>query len=129
MRRLRVLRAALYLLIAKLALGGGGLARIRRSAIQRLPRRRPHDVARAQRIAGELQSAVRRVPFSTNCLDRAMALWWLLDRANLGATLRIGVRTGEAFAAHAWIEHAGTVLLDDGAPGFTPFDAPVLLSE
>jgi hypothetical protein len=129
MRRLRVVRAAVYLLIAKLTLGGAGLARIRRSVNRRAPSPRPSDVARAQRIAGELQSAVRRVPFGTNCLDRAMALWWLLDRANLGATLRIGVRTGEAFAAHAWVEHAGTLLLDDGAPGFTPFDAPVLLSE
>ncbi|HEX7151736.1 MAG TPA: lasso peptide biosynthesis B2 protein [Thermoanaerobaculia bacterium] len=151
MRRLRVVRAAVYLLAAKLALSLVGLTRLRTFAQRRRTRHAVNPDA-ALRIAEELRSAVRRMPLRTNCLDRAVALWFLLARAKLGATLRIGIRTGGgtnrtdktdrtngtngsaagvvgAFAAHAWVEHAGTVLLDEEAPGFTPFDAPVLASE
>ena len=76
-------------------------------------------------------SASHRVPFATRCLDRAVALWWLLSRERIAATLRIGVRKADAtrLAAHAWVEHDGRVLLDEEAAGFAAFEAAILASE
>lgn len=48
-----------------------------------------------------------------NCLERSLALWWLLRRRGLSGQLRIGVRKREGkFEAHAWVEFEETVLND-----------------
>ena len=50
------------------------------------------------------------------CLPRALALQRLLRRRGIPASLRIGVsRDGGRFAAHAWIEVAGTPLGEPAA--------------
>lgn len=72
-------------------------------------------------IAGRaraLDLAVRRAaaygPLSTTCLLRATALQRLLEREGiLDSRLRVGVRSVDGrFAAHAWVELGGLVLLD-----------------
>ena len=45
------------------------------------------------------------------CLERSLALWWLLGRKGIAAQLRIGARkSGEKFEAHAWVERNGTAI-------------------
>jgi hypothetical protein len=53
-------------------------------------------------------AASRRLHASANCLERSLALWWLLARRGVTSHLRIGARkTGEKFEAHAWVERNG----------------------
>jgi hypothetical protein len=48
-----------------------------------------------------------------NCLPRALVLCRLLRRRGLQAELRLGVGKPEGhFAAHAWVEHAGSALAE-----------------
>ena len=44
------------------------------------------------------------------CLRQALLLWGLLRRCGQAAELRIGVRTQDGFAAHAWVELDGEPL-------------------
>lgn len=83
-----------------------------------------------------LQLALRWGPYRPNCLQRSLALWWLLRQQGLGSEFRIGVRLREGlFEAHAWVERTGRVLNDrqdigeqyapfqhDFAPERLPFD-------
>ena len=60
------------------------------------------------------------------CLPQAMAACWFLARSGMQPILRIGVRkSGEgAVSAHAWVEHAGRVLIG-GRPDLASY-APLL---
>lgn len=122
MRRAAVLLAATRILLAIL-----GLDRTRRLLATKRECR--VDARRAEQLARAMILASHRVPFATTCLDRAVALWWLLSRERIGAVLRIGVRKTATLSAHAWIEHDGRVLLDEEAAGFAAFDAAILASE
>lgn len=124
MRRVRIahIEALAMLLAARAALATFGLRRLMKTK----PRKLRGDVDRALSLARALAAVGRRVP--STCLHRALALVWLLRAHGLGAVLRIGVRTGD-FAAHAWVEHEGVVLLDEDASRFVPFDTPILVSE
>jgi Transglutaminase-like superfamily len=45
------------------------------------------------------------------CLERSLALWWLLARKGIATQLRIGARkSGEKFEAHAWVERNGAAI-------------------
>jgi hypothetical protein len=45
------------------------------------------------------------------CLERSMALWWLLARKGIATHLRVGARkSGEKFEAHAWVERNGVAI-------------------
>lgn len=69
-----------------------------------------------ERVAWLVEVAGRYSPVSATCLEKAIVLSWLLGRRGLATTLRIGVARREgALAAHAWLEHAGEVIL--GHPG------------
>ena len=47
-------------------------------------------------------------PLRGNCLSRSLALWWMLARHGVPATLCIGARRDDGdFGAHAWVEHEG----------------------
>ena len=71
-------------------------------------------------FAKAIQSAARRLPLHTTCLDRARALYWMLRAHGCPAELRIGAhRENGTFTAHAWVEHDGVPLLDDEARRFT----------
>ena len=69
-----------------------------------------------------MKRAADNLPLRTTCLDRALALYWLLRLHKIGGTVRVGVREGEGLNAHAWVEHAGAVLYDDEADSYRAFD-------
>jgi Transglutaminase-like superfamily len=124
-----VRRAAVILAMTRVLLAVVGLDRTRRLLTTKRACR--IDAPRANALARAMLHASHRVPFATTCLDRAVALWWLLSGESIAATLRIGVRkSGDArIRAHAWVEHDGRVLLDEEAAGFAAFEAAILASE
>jgi len=62
-------------------------------------------------IARMVLAAARHSVFSTSCLERSLALWWLLARQGVTSQLRIGVRrASEKFEAHAWVERDGAAI-------------------
>jgi hypothetical protein len=58
--------------------------------------------------------AARWVP-GTTCLSSALALQRLLSTNGHGSELHIGVAQDGAFAAHAWVEQDGRVLIGEAA--------------
>jgi hypothetical protein len=87
------------------------------------------DRGEAEHVASVVNRVASHLPIRTNCLDRAIALAWLLSRRGLAADLRIGVRKdGASIGAHAWIEHDGVVLLDGEAEHYLPLDVQVAAS-
>ena len=58
-----------------------------------------------------VSAAARHSPFPSTCLERSLALWWLLARRGVASQLRIGVRkSGQRFEAHAWVEREGVAV-------------------
>lgn len=126
-----LLRAALQLMAARgqLAIDPAWALRVGgASAVSREPRR---EAVLPVEAARDLLAVARFLPFSTTCLDRSLALFRLLRSEGIPSSMRIGVaRHGSrSVIAHAWVEHEGRVLLDDGVSGFTPFDHSVVSSE
>ncbi|MEO8697541.1 MAG: lasso peptide biosynthesis B2 protein [Acidimicrobiales bacterium] len=64
----------------------------------------------AEAIARTVDAVARRLPVRSRCLPRSLALWTMLQRAGIDATLRIGLRTDGSAEAHAWVEHRGSAL-------------------
>ncbi len=99
-----------------------------RSAAVGLP-----EIEFAHAVARWQAAAARHLPLKTNCLDRALTLWWLLRRRGIAADLRIGGRKENGrFEAHAWVEVGGVVLDDangNGGPEFEPFERRVVSME
>jgi len=126
-----VLEAACALTAARVSLHAIGFRRCK-TAIERLTpavrnglSRRP-EIEFAHAIGRWESAAARHLPFTTNCLDRSLALWWLLRRRGIAADLRIGGRKQNGqFQAHAWVELDGVVLDDRTADGsdFVPFES------
>lgn len=71
----------------------------------------------AQRAALAIERAAENGPIRTTCLERAVALDWLLrSRGIASGRIRVGVRWYDGqFLAHAWVELGELVLAD--APG------------
>ena len=64
-----------------------------------------------QLIARMVNAAVRHAWSAATCLEKSLALWWLLRRRRIPCELRIGARkTGGKFEAHAWVERGGVAL-------------------
>jgi hypothetical protein len=63
-------------------------------------------VGRLTRVAG------RHIPTDGSCLRQSLLVWWVLRCRGLAAELKIGVRTTEGFAAHAWVELDGQPVND-----------------
>lgn len=88
---------------------GRVVATLRGDAVDR------HDPYDAYRIGLRLGQPVRRtldpLPWDSRCLMRSLVLLRMLARRGVVCRLVIGVRPGEKFEAHAWIEHAGHPLL------------------
>ena len=74
-------------------------------------------VETAERLA-QVEMAVRLVNAAarcglgrSTCLEKSLALWWLLRWKGIASSVRIGARTtGGKFAAHAWVERDGVAL-------------------
>lgn len=84
--------------------------------------------AEAVALARLVDIAARHGPYKAKCLPRSLVLQWLLARRGIDAALRLGVRrTAAAIEAHAWLEHRGHPLIDDGAvhEAFAAFEQPI----
>jgi hypothetical protein len=86
------------------------------------------DLPEAQASARIFYSAVHRGFLPGRCLEQSLAFGWLLHRQGLAAELRIGVaKPAGQFAAHAWVEHGGVALEENGLyPEFVAFDRAVM---
>lgn len=121
------LRAAMLLALTRCALRTVGFASIRSTIGASPPCGAGERREDGRSAARAMERASRHVPFRTTCLDRAVALCWLLRADDLPASLRIGVkREEEGLAAHAWVERLGERLLDDGDGAFESFDTSLL---
>jgi hypothetical protein len=73
------------------------------------------EMAFSSEIAIAVNIAGRRSFWATSCLRQALALRYFLQRVGIESELRIGVRGGQGglgdFAAHAWVEKNGVVLI------------------
>ena len=71
------------------------------------------DEAAAQSIARIVSLAGRQSPWPATCLRQALLLCFFLARRGINAELRIGVESTDesGFAAHAWVEWHGRVLI------------------
>jgi len=65
-----------------------------------------------ERMAWLTAVAGRYSPIRATCLKQALVLSWLLERRGIAARLCIGVsRQAGTFAAHAWLEQSGRIIL------------------
>jgi hypothetical protein len=108
--RILIVRAAGWVVLARIGLWLVPFARLRAVADRVTARGRPEDPAR---IAWAVEAVARRIPTAT-CLPQALAADVMLRRAGRSPELRIGVsKEGESFEAHAWLAVDGVVLVGD----------------
>jgi len=71
----------------------------------------------AQRIARRIERAAARLPFTTKCLPRAVAVSWLLRRRGIRHAVVFAVRPAELRddddALHAWVEVDAVRIIGD----------------
>ena len=109
-------RALVLLTLTRLALHWMPLTRLKRrvrraaSADRRLPEGQRLPMLRVLRCTA---AAARFMPVSSTCLATAMVVQALLQRHGYSALMRIGVRrpADGKFAAHAWLEYEGAVIV------------------
>ncbi len=77
----------------------------------------------ADRLTYLVDAAASNGIFRHTCLPRSLLLLRLLRQNGIEAELQVGVKGGEAFAAHAWVELDGRPLNDaaDVAERFEAF--------
>lgn len=116
--RLRTARAMALLTWARLLVAAVPMERWRHTLGSNEPDDRPDGrLENARRVAADIEWAAKRLPFSTKCLPRAIALSWMLRRRKTGHAVVIAVRP-VAFretpdALHAWVEINGQKILGD----------------
>jgi Transglutaminase-like superfamily len=71
---------------------------------------------RLGRVTSRCLSAL---PTDSRCLVRSVVLMALLARRGIASSLVIGVRPGEEFEAHAWVERDGQPLLPAGGGAYS----------
>jgi Transglutaminase-like superfamily len=72
-----------------------------------------------------VRAAEHYSPGHATCLEESLTLWYLLEKQNISAVLRIGVRKQlNQFEAHAWVEQNGIALnqRDEQHRHYTPFE-------
>jgi hypothetical protein len=115
-RRL-VVEAAAWLVAARfglLLLPFPALRRALSSASCRFPALDQSASATPAPVAWAITSAARHLPMHSTCLIESLAGHAMLRRRGFDCDLRLGVRRPSgrsSFAAHAWIEHRGSVVL------------------
>ena len=73
----------------------------------------PHGVA--VRLGGVVRRTLKVLPTDGRCLIQSLVLVRLLARRSIAVQVVIGVRGGEGFAAHAWVEHDAVPVLPPGS--------------
>jgi hypothetical protein len=86
-----------------------------------VPGQSPAESAvRARRSAVHVERGATRLPFTTKCLPRAMALCWLLRARGIAYVFKIAARPAAARQAglpvndgnlHAWVESGGATVI------------------
>jgi len=75
------------------------------------------EFATAQRLCLHVDRAAGRLPFTSKCLPRAIALSWSLRRKSIGHVVVIAVRPASARSGdddlHAWVETDGRRLIGE----------------
>jgi hypothetical protein len=85
------------------------------------------QLVEARTITRLLSAAANHLFVRTNCLEQATALCHVLRRRGIPAELRFGARKDRVgLEAHAWVEHRGIPLNEDGGEHlhFLPFEKP-----
>jgi hypothetical protein len=107
-------RCALVITTVKLSLHLIGLRRTLR-AIHRLapPGSATREVGyeSVEQVARRVAMVGAFIPERVACQEQSLTLYWLLLRARVPVTLRIGVLPSQ-FAAHAWVEYDGEPVLE-----------------
>jgi len=115
------LRAAVLLPVISVSLKIGGFRATQKFLLRSLPDARQTsqknsihmvgDLERAELTSRMVNAAIRHVWRASTCLEKSLALWWLLGRRGIASELRIGARKLEGkFEAHAWVERDGLAL-------------------
>jgi transglutaminase superfamily protein len=69
------------------------------------------DGERVKLAVQMVNAAARHGLGRSSCLERSLALWWLLHQEGIASSVRIGARkTDGKFEAHAWVELEGVAL-------------------
>jgi hypothetical protein len=109
-----VAEALVWIIVVRLGLRWTRL-RTLISALERVPATACAPLHRVPRIVRIAEGLTRRLSRDATCLTRALVVYALLRRRQVGASLVIGTPSGQPgpvqpFEAHAWIEHDGRVL-------------------
>lgn len=107
-------KALLLLMMLPIAIRLLGVKRMYRfSQIDRTSRQEPNSAGSISRVIWLYRLALRHSPIMGACLSQSLCLLRLLRHKGIHAELIVGVTLdGGKFAAHAWVEHDGTVLND-----------------
>jgi hypothetical protein len=79
------------------------------------------------RVVWAVRTATHLVPAGRTCLTEALTAQYLVRRRGGDAELRLGVAVDavKPFAAHAWLEAAGRIIIGgETASGYEPFAIP-----
>ena len=90
-----------------------GALRELRSPGSRLPAS-TDAIRTGRRLGRAVVQTLALLPTDSRCLTRSLVLTNLLARRGIESSLVLGVRPGESFAAHAWVEHDSAALLSPG---------------
>lgn len=72
----------------------------------------PSDAQRVRRVARMVSVAAVRGPFNAQCLEQAIALWWMLGLLGVVSTIRLGIyKLEDKVEAHAWVIHEDDIVI------------------
>ena len=87
--------------------------------------RKPTNAETVEHTCRMVAAGARYGVVHPSCLPDSLTLWYLLQKQNIPATLRIGVsKSSKKFEAHAWVEHEGSALnqTEDHHQHYVAFD-------
>jgi hypothetical protein len=92
------------------------LTELRATDLPAAPARDP--VATGRRLGRIVARTLGALPVDGRCLSQSLVLTRLLAARGVESELVIAVQPGDAFAAHAWVQHDGVALLPPGTDRF-----------
>jgi hypothetical protein len=106
-----VIEATALLAALRPAVALCGVARVQRVLERTAGRGRPSASVVDERlpvVARLVEATARRAPFSTSCLHRSLALWWMLRRRGISSSVQFGARNDEDTAGRDYTPLAWT---------------------